>query len=258
MSDRRNYERGFTLVELLVSMVLGAIVLALVVGAIINMFGASERSSMRSKAQRATVNASEQLTSDLRAMRAPERDPFHTGSADNLRNLILFQRNPTNLLIHDILEATGSRLVFYAELVNTSARAECVTWSVEPDGSLLRTVRSFSPNCTTAGVTLQSTQVMPTPERTRASASASVPAPFSYRVLVHPANTTTVRPDDCVATTRTSLDTPLARNQATAVELNLRSFVAGKVARGDQELITAVSISSRQAQEYRFAIGCVA
>jgi prepilin-type N-terminal cleavage/methylation domain-containing protein len=255
----RHRDAGFTLVELVIGMVLGTIVLALIVGAVIDMFGSSERSAMKQKSQRATVAAVEQLTSDLRAARAPEREPFYTGSADNLRNLLLFQRNPTNLLVHDLVAATPNRIVFYAELVNSSRRPECVTWAVQGDGSMRRTVRPFSANCLAGGgAALQDTMVMPPPERTRATAASAIPNPFSYRLLQHPASTNPVRPNACTTPTLTNLTTTLQLDQATSVEMDLRSFVAGRVAHGDQELISAVSIVSRQAQEYRFAIGCVA
>jgi prepilin-type N-terminal cleavage/methylation domain-containing protein len=257
VTRRTSAEDGFTLVELLVAMVLGAIVLALIVGAIIDMFGSSERSAMKSKAERSAVAAVEMLTSDLRAARAPEREPFYTGSADNLRNLILFQRDQ-GLLVHDIAVATPTRLAFYAELDNTSPRAECVVWAVQPNGSLRRTVYPFTSNCAGAsGAARQDSEVMP-PAAKNASALAKPPQPFTYRLLAHPANVATVRPNACTTPTRTTAASALERDQITSVELDLRSFVAGKVGRGDQELITAVSISSRQAQEYRYAIGCVA
>lgn len=259
MIRRTSAEDAFTLVELLVAMVLGAIVLALIVSAIINMFGSSERSAMKSKAEKSAVAAVEMLTSDLRAARAPEREPYYTGSADNLRNLILFRRNPGNLLVHDIVAATPVQMVFYAELVNSSPSAECVTWAVQQNGSLRRTVRPFSRNCLAAGgSTLQDAEVMPAPETARATAAAAVPKPFQFRLLQHPANTAVVRPNACTTPTITNPSSPLGLDQITGVEMDLRSFVAGKVGRGDQELISAVSISSRQAQEYRYAIGCVA
>lgn len=256
MTDR-HAESGFTLIELIVAMVLGLIVLALIFGVVLDMFGASERSGFRAKAQRSAVNASEMLTSDLRAMRAPQREPRFTGSSDNLRNLILFNENPTNILVHDIVGATPTRLVFYAEVFNTSANSECITWEVLASGALQRSVRRFSAGCTAATVPLQQSLVMPKPEVARASALAAVPNPFRYRRLVQP---TPANPNVSACTTpiSTNLVTNLQRDQVVGIDLDLRSFVMGKVGRGDQQLMTSAAIPGRQSQEYHYAIGCVA
>lgn len=250
------HEHGFTVIELLVAMVLSAVVLALIIGVVIEMFGSSERSSMQNKAQKATTLAADMLTSDLRAMRAPQREPRFTGSPDNLRSMIL-DGDDQGLLVHDLLVAEPSRITFYAELVNSSVDAECVTWHVRPDGALQRDVLRHAPGCTSATGMLQSSIVMPQPERSRAAAAASIPAPFSYRQLRQP---TPANPDPSTCTTPTvpSAGTVLGRDQVTAIDMDLRSFVAGRVGRGDQHLQTSVTIASRQGMEYRYAIGCAA
>jgi prepilin-type N-terminal cleavage/methylation domain-containing protein len=250
-------ESGFTLIELVVALVLGLVVLVMLLGAITDMFGASERSANRSKAQRATVAAAEQLTDDLRSMRAPQREPLHTGSADNLRNLLLFEQNRAGLEIHDLLVATPTRITFFSETVNARAGVECVTWEVLADGSMQRTVRASTPGCGAPGAILHQSLVMPAPERARASAAVVIPDPFSYRTLEQPARVN-VDPSSCTNQTRTTLATDLQRDQVVGIDMDLRSFVASRSGRGDQELVTSVSITSRQSQEYRFAIGCVA
>lgn len=247
-------------------MVLGAIVLAMIFGVVIDMFGSSERSAMDNKAQKSATLAAEMLTSDLRAMRAPHREPRWTGSPDNLRSMLLDGANPTNLQVHDLLVAAPSRVMFYVELIpNTPINTtECVTWFVRADGSMQREVRAYAPGCGSGTATrggggdlLQGSQVMPAPERARATAAAAIPNPFRYRMLrvANPAN-----PDPASCTTQVQagpLDV-LRRDQVMNVEMDLRSFVAGRVARGDQQLQTSVTISSRQGMEYRYGIGCVA
>lgn len=254
----RGPEAGFTLVELVVGMVLGAIVLALIVGVVIDMLGASERAGTESKAQKAAVAAAEMLTSDLRAMRAPQREPIFTGSADNLRNLILLDQNPMGLQVHDLTFAGPTRVTFFAEVVNASPSTECVTWEVIADGALQRSVRPYAPDCGNGAVPpLQQSQVMPPPERARASAAVTIPTPFRYRSMVQP-TPATPDPDACTTPVRSSTASEIQRDQVVGIDMDLRIFVAGRVSRGDQELITSASIPSRQSQEYRFAIGCAA
>lgn len=252
-------EVGFTLVELIVGMVLSMIVLALILGLVTDLFGSSERSGTKARAQKAAVDAVEQLTTDLRATRAPEREPRFVGSPDNLRAMMLGGDNPTGVLIHDITAADAASLTFYAEVDPNSANSECVTWAGTATGALHRTVRAFTRGCG-GGATLMQTEVMPTPETARASAAASIPSPFSYKQMIQP-SPAAADPDPDACTTpapSTTLTTPLQRDQVVAVVLDLRSFLAGRVGRGDQQLQSAVSIPGRQGLEYHYAIGCAA
>lgn len=270
MRMRHRHQHGFTLVELVVAMVLGMLVLALIVGVVIDLFGSSERSAARSKAQRSSVAAAELLLSDLRAARAPHREPKFTGSSDNLRNLLLRGATPapSSLLVHDLVDARSNTLRFYAELIQspTNTTAECVSWEVVTSGALRRTVRPMSATCTT-GAVLQQSEVMPAPRTVGTTTAGAIPKPFSYRLLVQPAPLaaapnpdlcTTPRVTDATAAALPGATNALRRDQVMGVELDLRSFITTKVGRGDQELITSASIVSRQSQEYRYAIGCVA
>lgn len=259
----RPAEQAFTMIELMISMALSAIVLAMILGFVMNTMGSSDRSSARLKAQRAASGASEQLTADLRAMRAPQRQPKFTGSPDAVRSLLLLNENPRNLVVNDVLVATPTRLAFYAELINSSASSECVNWQVMPNGSMRRTVRSFTAGCG-GGAILQDREVMPAPEKTvsnggRASEDAKIPNPFAYLLLVQPVpNDPELDPSLCTRVDTPTASTILQRNQISAVQLDLRSFVANRNGHGDQRLTHAVSISSRQGIDYRYAIGCAA
>lgn len=251
-------EDGFTLVELIVGMVLGMIVLTMIIAFVIKSMGAGDRSGLRVTALRASMQASGQLTSDLRALRAPERQPKFIGNPDSARSLLLRGENPGGIIVEDIVEATSTRLVFYAELMNSSASTECVTWQVMPDGALHRTVRGFTRDCT-GGAVLQDREVMPRPERARASDAAAVPDPFAYLMFVQPQpNDPNIDPSKCTNERRFAATTALQRNQIQGVALDLRSFVANGSGHGDSRLIHAVSLSSRQGIDYRYAIGCAA
>jgi hypothetical protein len=133
-----------------------------------------------------------------------------------------------------------------------------VSWQVQANGSMRRTVNAFSSGCT-GGQVLQDREVMPAPERARASAAAQVPNPFAYLLLVQP-QPAAVEPDPsaCTRQNRTTAATVLERNQVSAVQLDLRSFVANGTGSGDQRLTHAVSITSRQGIDYRYGIGCAA
>lgn len=266
MAGGHEHEAGFTLIELLVAMVLSAIVLALIITSMVHIFGSSDRSTSRMKAQRAAGAAADMMTSDVRAMHAPQRDPKFTGSPDGLRALLLDGDNPSAYLVHDIVQATPTRLTFYAESVATSPREECVTWFVRADGGLQRDVFAFNSGCTggtaargggAGAAPLQTALVMPAPERARASAAAAVGAPFSYQLLAQP---TPADPDPaaCTRPVRANLTTLLQLDQVVGINLDLRSFIAGYSGHGDQTLNTSVAVSGRQSYEYRYGLGCVA
>ena len=252
-------DAGFTMVELLVGLVLATIVMALLFGVVLDMFGASERSAMDGKAQRSATHAADMLTADLRAMRAPQREPRYTGSPDNLRSMLLRGINPNGYEVHDLLVARPDQVTFYAELVNTAGNStvECVSWFVRPDGGLQRDVRRYAAGCPGGGgAVIQSELIMPPPERARATAAATVPNPFSFKLL-RVANTNDPDPSTC--TTPPPAPGPLTGvqlDQVTNVDMDLRSFVAGRMASGDQHLQSSVTITSRQGMEYRYAIGC--
>jgi prepilin-type N-terminal cleavage/methylation domain-containing protein len=252
-------ERGFTLIEMIVALVLCGIVLALMIGAVIGVFGSSNKSSANAKSQKATVAAVEQLTTDLRSARAPERSPRYVGSPDGLRDVLLRGAGPA-LHSQDLLDARAGRLLMYAEAIASSPREECILWEVRSDGALQRTVYPFSPGCTAVtGPGLQQREVMPAPPA-GASAAAAAPAPFSYRMLVQPDPLNPdLDPSDCTTPApRANLASRLERNQVVGVDLNLRSFVIQRDGRGDQELLSSVSMSARQGMDYRYGIGCVA
>ncbi|MCW2927776.1 MAG: hypothetical protein JWM86_1744 [Thermoleophilia bacterium] len=252
----RRSESAFTLIELLVAMVIGAIVLAMTIGIMVSVFGSSSRVGAKAKSQRSAVAAVELLTSDLRAARAPERAPRNVGSPDGLRDVLLNDAIP-GLLAHDVLRASPTEVVFYAELFAASPREECVRWRTEASGALTRTVSAFTPRCAAPGAVLQTSDVMPA--RSAGAAASTVVRPFRYQLLVQP------RPRDpnldvsaCRNVTNVTSPTGLQLDQIMSVSMDLRSFVAYRGGRGDQELNSTVSISSRQSTEYKYGIGCVA
>jgi hypothetical protein len=86
-----------------------------------------------------------------------------------------------------------------------------------------------------------------------------VPQPFSYRRLAQQnPGAAIINPDACTTPTSSNLTSHLARDQVTAIKLDLRSFVVQRSASGDQQLQTTVAIASRQGMDFRYGIGCAA
>lgn len=252
----RRPEAAFTLVELLIGMVLAAIALAMIMGVIGSMSDNANRSAAKTTSLKSTLMAADQLTTDLRAARAPERAPRFVGSPDGLRDVLLRNTNP-KLLAHDILVAEPSRLVFFAEVFANSNGTECIEWAVQNNGGLHRTVRSFSASCG-GGTVLQASAIMP-PRSTGIANAARADPPFSYRLLRQPDPTNEeLDPGACTTPKRATANTRLERDQIVGVDLNLRSFVNIRGGRGDQHVHTSVSMAGRQGMEYRYGLGCVA
>lgn len=252
-------ESGFTLIELVVGMVLSLIVLGMLFAAVLDLFGSSERTGQRAKAQKAAVKASDTLTNDLRAARAPDRTPRKFGSPDNLRRYIQQQTAGTGMDLHDIVEADSMWLRFYADVDADYPGSECVTWMMDAvDRSIDRHVARLPcgtrANSPSTGAEISATEVIP-PTAKNAAAAAKPGAPFRYRVLVP---TATRYVCTTVSLPQSATLNGLRRDQVVAVDLDLRSFVSRAGARGDQRLVTSVSVASRQALEYRYALGCAA
>jgi prepilin-type N-terminal cleavage/methylation domain-containing protein len=251
-------ERGFTLIELLIAMFLSAIVLALVITLVVGSFRSGDRTEARTKALRAATEASEQLTSDIRSLRAPQRDPYYTGSPDQFRAMLLRADNPEHLEIHDIVAANATTLTFYADVLRDNPGVECVTWQQRADRSLRRIVRPYTRDCAGSPGALQDRELVPALPAS-AAAAAAPPAPFSYRRLVQPRPTAaTIDPSACTSTRSASTSNVLQRDQITGVELDLRAFTVQRDGAGDQEYLTTVAIGSRQGIEYKYALGCAA
>lgn len=276
-SERR--ERGFTLIEVIVACILLAIVVILLFSVLIDAFRDGERARQRSKAQRNVTLSSEKLDSDLRAMRAPARNPKDVGGLEMMRES--FTLTDQNKEIHDIVLAEPDRLIFYAELdsvgeAGTVLDMECVEWFVTPvpDQALHRRVYPYSPNCQGAvaktGAKLDE-EVVPKPDAKYAS-DKDFDTVFSYYVTEPGAtpNTCTERKvEEVPALGAASLPTnpepgqvvlpglgPQLLDRIIAVEMDLRSFVSLKDARGESHFTQKVSIASRQQFEFRYAIGC--
>jgi hypothetical protein len=127
-------------------------------------------------------------------------------------------------------------------------------------GALHRIVRRSNAGCVGGGgAVLQQRELMPAPPSTGTSAAATVPQPFSYRRLAQQnPGAAIINPDACTTPTSSNLTSHLARDQVTAIKLDLRSFVVQRSASGDQQLQTTVAIASRQGMDFRYGIGCAA
>lgn len=283
-------EGGFTLIELVVACIILALVLIILFAVVLDMFRSGERTRQRNKAQRHVVLVSERLTSDIRAMRAPNRNPKDTTGIEMMREG--FTLSDQYKEIHDILLAQPDRLVFFAEVDSvgesgTSADIakedlECIEWWVAPNQSVRRTVYPYSENCSGAlaksGSKLDE-EVVPPPDAENAT-DDDFRSIFSYYVTEVPAGSELgtceeqkigfeqpvqqVRPFGGEVGRGETPDGsvilpgygPQQVDRIVAIELDLRSLVSVKGARGEAHFLQKLTIPSRQQYEFRYAIGC--
>jgi type II secretory pathway component PulJ len=285
-------EGGFTLIELLVACLLLAIVLIVTFAVILDIFRSSERTRQRSKAQRNISQVSERLTSDIEAMRAPNRNPKDTGGLEMMREG--FTVSDHFWEIHDIVLAQPDRLIFYAELNSvgekgTAIDTECIEWFVAPDQAIRRRVYPYSKNCADAvaqrGIQ-KDEEIVPAPDAGGAT-DKDFHSIFSYYITEVPpgedygscaeshieempglgtntvggvGETTEQGAFDPSTANRVPVSVPglgpQQLDRIVAIELDLRSLVSLKGSRGEAHFTQKLVIPSRQQYEFRYAIGC--
>ena len=262
-------ENGFTLVELMVATILLALIGVAVTTALVGVFHSSGRTHTRERAMQAAVHATDTLQDDLRAAHARYRDTAHVRSIDDLRGVLLFGETPNDstvaggvLDMHDITRATATDLVFESDVMTEASGVtpvpECVRWTIDPSGALVREIYSWSFQCLALAAPI-STAVMMQPN----GQTGYVPKPFSFIMLrqtQNPLNANVdVDPSKCITTPPVSATlNQLQRDQTTAVRIDLSSFLVERGARGDQRLQSTVTVAARQGYDYRFALGCTA
>lgn len=284
-------EDGFTLIEVLVACLILSIVLILLFATILDLFRSGDRSRQRAKAQRNVTMMSERLGSDIRSMRSPNRNPRDEYGLEMMREN--FTISDQNLEIHDIIVADPDRLIFFAELDSVGEAGlgtdlECVEWYLEEDQSVHRRVYPYSRNCIDAVEHKDNYKlvelVVEKPDVQNAT-DKDFHSIFSYYVTevpkgaplgecveshieqVAPLGGAEVGPGVDAQTQQDLLDSntkqvvvpglgPQQVDRVAAIELDLRSLISLKGARGEARYTQKISISSRQQFEFRYAIGC--
>ncbi|MBC7644367.1 MAG: type II secretion system protein [Thermoleophilia bacterium] len=267
IATRLKSETGFTLVELLVAIVLLAIIGVVISTVLIGLYHSSTRTHTRARAMQTAVHATDSLQDNLRAAHARYRDAAHVRSADDLRGALLFGEVPRDatvpggvLDLHDIAKATPTELIFQSDVLTEASGVavvpECVRWALDASGALVREIRSWSFQCQTLGAPRESAVMMPPNQQKGIN-----PQPFRYVLLrqTQPGLSTAVAvdPSKCVTTAALSATlNRLQRDQVSAIQIDLSSFIVTADTRGDQRLQTTIAVGARQGYDYRFALGC--
>ncbi|MCW2922444.1 MAG: hypothetical protein JWL76_2318 [Thermoleophilia bacterium] len=302
-SFRIEREYGFTLIELVVAMILAAIVLGTVMLALTGMFsGAADRSVDRKATARA-ADVLERFERDVRSAESPERlnAPI---IRDEMRAISLWgvSKSPSGMVsgiawnnpcpagparakdycvFQDITVSNANQLWFRADVDATNNGHECVSWAINPDGSLQRTVTVNHLACylgSARGATLSNETVLSPPATATLGNSqgrsasfgflvrfnrqgmpqASYNGPSKYNTMIDPAN--------CQTFTYFPLTTNLTdmrRGFITNVTLDLSAWTTGGDAAGTtqknsarQRLTTSATITSRANDDFAYATGC--
>lgn len=267
------------MIELLVSMVLMAIVVAGLVYVVIQLSSGNDDLQSERSAQQDGIEAMEQLRHDLTGARSPALEQF-SERKEVLRGLVYYLVDPGSSGVEDLSRrlcqnVTGPQYVncmqtviwadpnqvwFRADVDSTNDGSECVGYVFErrggsPDFTLTRYVSADWFTCNTglkgAGGTTQ-TQLLQ-------SATAPTQPIFSY-VLQYNSKMNTgevPRLSDCI--TESKQDATLLQRQRgfiTSVRVNLGGLVSARGSSSTAELSTSIPISAHTAGDYSYALGC--
>ena len=261
-ADRRGSERGFTLVELIVAMVLLGIVGVLIVQGVMGGLGGYQKSKSQSDGMAQAAEAADRFGTDMRVARSAGRSgpiiaPSDLQDAIDTNGTLTDVATGDDLDWRDITEATPTSITFQADVIDEAgvgARPECVSWFVAtpPKGwMLVREVRSYTPQCDPKGALLEDDSLTQPNASSPAPGTGTTPGIFTYVV-----SRTVGANCDSVALPGTP--TPMQRNRIVSVRLNFRSLAQQRAQASNAALHDEVSIRSRTASDYQFALRCKA
>lgn len=289
-------ESAFTLIELVVAMILSALVLGAVMLALTSMFtGASDRSVDRKATARA-ADVLERFERDMRSAESPERlnAPI---IRDEMRAISLWgvSKGPTGgvsaitpgnpcatsserakdyCVFQDITMSHANSVWFRADVDATNDGHECVSWSVNGDGSLQRTVTANHLLCYSPGgrgAMLSDETVLAAPATGSLGNAQGRSASFGFLTRYNPVSdgpgkyNSIVDPGDCQSFTYplTVNLNDMRRGFITNVTLDLSAWTTGGDAGGTtqnssarQRLTTSATITSRANDDFAYATGC--
>lgn len=266
-SGSRLRERGFTMIELVVSFVLIGIVLAMAAGAIIRGFSGAAETSSSANARAKAAEAAERIGADVRGARSVGRDGAKIADVADLVRAVrtngpLYDIDGNLLDWRDITAAQPNVITFQADVVDeapgASSQPECVTWSVAnaTGGWYVRRVaRAYVDRCggvPGGGGTVREDDALtsPTPATVRpVPGTRGVPALFSYVVAQRAGG----RCRAVVLNRQLSAD---ERNRITGVRLDFSSIAVHRNDASHAALRDEISIRSRSAADYQLALGC--
>ena len=250
-------EAAFTLIELMVAMIVLSLVVGIAGYGVISSLESTNEAGSTGKGRAMANEAAERLGAEVRAARSRGRDGTGVVDIADLRRAVrtngtLYDINGTALDWRDLAIATPNALTFQADIVDEAGASipECVTWSAPPtrSWSLTRTVRRYTPGCTTAGAVLESDEVTERTSVRPAPGTAGSPPLFTYVVARSAVGGCSGIP--------TSAPTAADRNRVVAIKINFTSLVERRANASAQDLQTEVSLRSRSGSDYQYAMGC--
>lgn len=266
MLTGRRTERGFTLMELIVGMLLLVVVMSLMVASMVKLGESNSDATANRSAQRQALDALESMRRDLRVARSPAKDEWD-GRRETLRQLVYFERDdgPANSddrsrqvcagmsyvdCMRDVVVANPTNLWFRADVRGGTGweGAECVGYVFGSTG-LTRYVSSQWRTCgpgAAAGAVAD-----------RLIRGTVTGSPFQYTVRAHPSIPPTgiARPEDC-ATTQVANAPGRTRNFITSVDVDLRSVFSERRQSATNGVDTSLVITGRTSGDHAYAVGC--
>lgn len=271
-------ERGFTLVELVVAMIVLAIMVGGVVYAVANLGRGSSNLAANRAAQRDALEAMEQMRQDLNAARSPGLELFDDRK-ETLRDLIWnrIDRNPSAddrsrqtcggslsrgvgyiSCLSAVTYASPTELWFRAD-VGTAAGASCIGYVVT-DGELRRTVSSNWRGCRPGLAPDTQTVLL----KAKSLASTRGGGIFRYTARMHPGPmvNNTLDPAGCRSYQYTNQVVPDASRPRpnvafiSNVTIDLSGIVTNRNEAAAGGLVTSSVITAHTAGDYAFATGC--
>lgn len=269
-------QAGFTLIELMVSLVILAIVIAGLARPLLGAFSTASQARSSQGAQANVLRTSDQMQGDLLATRSPDRNTSKQRGVDSLKRGLLIDPqgravsdDPSDMGrmfdIYDVLAATPTMLRLVVEEDDTHVGSECAQWDVANTAATGRvSVRRrffWTRNCTGAA----RTDTMLVPDQAfvpsfLGETRAAVPPVLSYQLVCSPTAAFcngrygSAGPG-CQGWSATSAP-GVARNLIVGVTIDLRSVEqqAGEAAGARAK--SEITLPSRESTDYRRALGC--
>lgn len=245
-------ERGFTLIEMLVAMIVATIVLAVFVSMVTQAWVRTADADSHGLASARISEALDRIADDVRSSRIPARaDIFTTATKDELR--VQLQAEPVRY--GDVVHASGQRLSLFTNGDGSGAGPRCATWSFQQvdDGgrrNVWALTRRLDGACTPAATEGQEI-IGVLPEGISPPSNA-----FRYGVLGAP-DGTGVCGVQVTSPGRATLDAR-SRLRVVNVHVDLTAAAARRVSARSRVARDVIGMGSRLNNDYYFALGCAA
>jgi prepilin-type N-terminal cleavage/methylation domain-containing protein len=127
---RASRERGFTLLELVVVLILMGIASAAIFPAIVSMNHTTSRTTALSSASGEVLTGARLLERDIRGAAGDRSMGNRTDLAANIKASVITALDSPQASLHDVLSATPTQLELNSELLSTVPGIERITWQL--------------------------------------------------------------------------------------------------------------------------------